>query len=127
MVPTYGHSAVVYEGSMVTFGGTFMSGAPPPSDIEKRSGQGRALCVLQLDTWQWICPWPQDIGEIDHTRPRGSSFHSAVMASDGRSTQMILYGGVRWNVTTSDFTVHNEVRVNPMSRTGVSTRWWIFV
>jgi hypothetical protein len=109
--PMYGHSAVMYENSMAVFGGTYMSGSPPAMDLEKRSGQGRAVCILQLEIWQWVCPWSQGT-EVDHTRPRGSAFHSAVLASDGRTTQMIIYGGVRWNVTTNDFTVHNEVGVS---------------
>jgi hypothetical protein len=109
IAPMYGHSAVVYDSSMVTYGGTFMSATPPVTDLEKRSGQGRALCVLPFDTWSWHCPWAQDTGEIDHTRPPGSSFHTTVMASDGHSTQMVLYGGIRWNLTTADFTVHNDV------------------
>ncbi|WP_445637190.1 Galactose oxidase [Nostoc sp. DSM 114161] len=71
--PRYGHSAILYQNSMIVFAGENNDTFETLNDIH----------LLDLESWTWI--QPQVSGEI----PTKRSFHSAVLAED----KMLVWGG----------------------------------
>ncbi|MDZ8050749.1 MAG: kelch repeat-containing protein [Aulosira sp. ZfuVER01] len=71
--PRYGHSAIVYQNSIIIFGGENNETGETFNDIH----------LLDLETWTWM--QPQVWGDI----PTSRSFHTAVLAED----KMLIWGG----------------------------------
>ncbi len=71
--PRYGHSAILYQNSMIIFGGEDNETSESLSDVH----------LLDLETWTWM--QPQVSGEI----PPSRSFHTAILVQDS----MLVWGG----------------------------------
>ncbi|HIK06183.1 MAG TPA: hypothetical protein IGS40_15945 [Trichormus sp. M33_DOE_039] len=73
--PRHGHSAILYQNSMIIFGGEDNNNGATLNDVH----------VLDLVSWTWI--QPQICGQI----PENRSFHTAVLFQN----QMLVWGGYK--------------------------------
>lgn len=73
--PRYGHSAILYENSMIVFGGESNDTHDTFNDVH----------VLDLETWTWTQP------DIFGNIPDSRGFHTAVLYQD----KMLVWGGYK--------------------------------
>jgi Galactose oxidase, central domain/Kelch motif len=73
--PRYGHSAILYQNSMIIFGGERNDTYETLSDVH----------LLDLETWTWTQP------EISGEIPDSRSFHTAVLFQE----KMLVWGGYK--------------------------------
>ncbi|MBW4642744.1 MAG: hypothetical protein KME23_07050 [Goleter apudmare HA4340-LM2] len=88
--PRYGHSAILYQNSMIVFGGEDNNTGKTLNDVR----------LLDLTSWTWRKP--QVSGEI----PTSRSFHTAVLAED----KMLVWGG--YIVAKDGGYIFNDVAVH---------------
>jgi len=88
--PRFGHSAILYQNSMIVFGGEDNDTGETLNDVH----------LLDLNSWTW--KKPQVWGEI----PTSRSFHTAVLAQD----QMLVWGG--YIVAKDSGYIFNDVAVH---------------